>query len=89
MGKFLVRWGTFQGGPNIVMITGNRLFGLNLPPRLAAWLNKPSVVNAIASADLGPTVMVTFVDVEIVKSTGGTFGLSRRIGAKLLRRCRG
>jgi hypothetical protein len=54
MGKFLVRWGTFQGGPNIVMITGNRLFGFNLPPRLAAWLNQPSAVNAIANLDLGP-----------------------------------
>lgn len=54
MGKFIVRWGTFQGGSNIVMITGNRLFGFNLPPRLAAWLNQPSAVNAVANLDLGP-----------------------------------
>jgi hypothetical protein len=54
MGKFLVRFGTFQGGSNIVMITGQRLFGFNLPPRLAAWLNQPSAVNAVETLDLGP-----------------------------------
>jgi hypothetical protein len=54
MSKFLVRWGTFQGGANIVMITGNRLFGFNLPPQLAAWLNQPSAINAVANLDLGP-----------------------------------
>ncbi|KUJ14693.1 uncharacterized protein LY89DRAFT_783785 [Mollisia scopiformis] len=54
MGKFLVRFGTFQGGSNIVMITGQRLFGFNLPPLLAAWLNQPSAVNAVENLDLGP-----------------------------------
>lgn len=54
MGKFIVRWGTYQGGPNIFMITGNRLFGFNLPPKLAAWLPQPSAVNAVANLDLGP-----------------------------------
>jgi hypothetical protein len=54
MGKFLVRFGTFQGGANIVMITGQRLFGFNLPPRLAAFLNQPSAVNAVVNLDLGP-----------------------------------
>lgn len=54
MGKFIVRFGTFQGGSNVVMITGQRLFGFNLPPRLAAWLNQPSAVNAVVNLDLGP-----------------------------------
>jgi hypothetical protein len=54
MGKFVVRFGTYQGGGNIVMVTGQRLFGFNLPPRLAAWLNQPSAVNAFVSLDLGP-----------------------------------
>lgn len=36
------------------MITGNRLFGFNLPPRLAAWLNQPSAVNAVEYIVLGP-----------------------------------
>jgi hypothetical protein len=54
MGKFLVRFGEYQGGANIVMITGQRLFGFNLPPRLAAFLNQPSAVNAVLNLDLGP-----------------------------------
>lgn len=36
------------------MVTGQRLFGFNPPPRLAAWLNQPSAVNAFVSIDLGP-----------------------------------
>jgi len=54
MGRFFVRWGTFQGGANLIMITGKHLYWFNLPPPLAAWLNQPFAINAIASVDLGP-----------------------------------
>lgn len=53
-GKFLVRFGTHQGGPNLFMMTGNRIRGFNLPPNLTAFINRPLSIHAIANLDLGP-----------------------------------